>query len=94
MKTLIKKLLPYKGKIILSLLLLTAATACDLLLPTLMSDIVDYGIYLSDMDYRIKNCIYMLLISLVGFGTVILGRKFNDERDHDDWRSKCGYSRR
>ena len=77
MKTLIKKLLPYKGKIILSLLLLTAATACDLLLPTLMSDIVDYGIYLSDMDYIIKNCIYMLLISLVGFGTVILGRKLS-----------------
>ena len=77
MKTLIKKLLPYKGKIILSLLLLTAATACDLLLPTLMSDIVDYGIYLSDMDYIIKNCIYMLLISLAGFGTVILGRKLS-----------------
>ena len=77
MKTLFKKLLPYKGKIILSLLLLTAATACDLLLPTLMSDIVDYGIYLSDMDYIIKNCIYMLLISLAGFGTVILGRKLS-----------------
>ncbi|MGN0629483.1 MAG: ABC transporter ATP-binding protein [Oscillospiraceae bacterium] len=77
MKTILKKLLPYKSKIILSLLLLTAATACDLLLPTLMSNIVDYGIYRSDMDYIIKNCIYMLVISLTGFGTVILGRKLS-----------------
>ena len=79
MKTILKKLLPYKKKIIFSLILLTAATACDLLLPTLMSDIVDKGIYLSDIDYIVRNCIYMLVVSLAGFGTVILGRKLSAE---------------
>ena len=79
MKTILKKLLPYKKKIIFSLILLTVATACDLLLPTLMSDIVDKGIYLSDIDYIVRNCIYMLVVSLAGFGTVILGRKLSAE---------------
>ncbi len=77
MKTILKELVPYKNKIIFSLLFLTLATACDLLLPTLMSNIVDKGIYNSDMDYIVKNCIYMFVISIVGFCTVIVGRKLS-----------------
>ena len=80
MKNIFKNLIPYKNKIATATVLMTFATVCDLLLPTIMSDIVDKGIYLSDMEFIKKNCIYMFIVSLFGLVTVILGRKYTVSR--------------
>lgn len=79
MKKIFENLLPYKSSILVALLLMTAATVCDLMLPTIMSDIVDKGIYLSDMEYIKKNCLYMFIVALIGLVTVIFGRKYTSE---------------
>ena len=55
MEKIFKNLLHYKSRIPLALLFMTAATICDLMLPTIMSDIVDKGIYLSDMEFIKRN---------------------------------------
>ncbi len=75
MKKILKNLLSYKGRIALAMLLMTVSTVCDLMLPTIMSNIVDKGIYLSDMEYIVKSCLIMLLTSLIGFCSVVFGQK-------------------
>ncbi len=79
MKKIFKNLLPYKGRIMVALLFMTFATVCDLMLPTIMSNIVDKGIHLSDMEYIKTNCLYMFIVSLAGLLTVIVGRKYTSE---------------
>ena len=79
MEKIFKNLLHYKSRIPLALLFMTAATICDLMLPTIMSDVVDKGIYLSDMEFIKRNCLYMFLVSLLGLITVIIGRKITAE---------------
>ena len=79
MKKIFKNLLQYKRRILVALLFMTAATVCDLMLPTIMSNIVDKGIYLSDMEYIKKNCLNMFLVSFAGLITVIIGRKITAE---------------
>ena len=79
MRKIFKNLLPYKNRILLALFLTTAATVCDLMLPTIMSSIVDKGIYLSDMDYIKKSCLIMFLTTAAGFTTIVLGQKFTNE---------------
>lgn len=79
MKKIFENLLHYKSRIPVALLFMTAATICDLMLPTIMSDIVDKGIYLSNMEFIKRNCLYMFLVSLAGLATVIIGRKITAE---------------
>ncbi len=79
MKKIFKNLLSYKSGISVALLLMTVSTVCNLMLPTIMSNIVDKGIYLSDMDYIWKSCLIMLLTSLIGFVSVVYGQKFTYE---------------
>ena len=79
MKKIFKNLLPYKGRIMVALLFMTVATVCDLMLPTIMSNIVDKGIHLSDMEYIKTNCLNMFIVSVVGLLTVLVGRKYTSE---------------
>ena len=79
MKKIFKNLLPYKGRIMVALLFMTAATVCDLMLPTIMSNIVDKGIHLSDMEYIKTNCLNMFIVSVAGLLTVLVGRKYTSE---------------
>lgn len=79
MKKIFENLLHYKSSIPVALLFMTAATVCDLMLPTIMSDIVDKGIYLSDMEYIKRSCLYMFLVALAGLVTVVVGRKLTAE---------------
>ena len=44
MKEILPYLKPYRGRIALAMLLVAAATVCDLLLPTLMNDILNNGV--------------------------------------------------
>jgi len=79
MKKIFENLLHYKSSIPVALLFMTAATVCDLMLPTIMSNIVDKGIYLSDMEYIKQNCLYMFIVALTGLVTVVIGRKLTAE---------------
>ncbi len=79
MKKIFKNLLRYKGMILVAMLFMTVSTVCNLMLPTIMSNIVDKGIHLSDMDYIVNSCLIMLLISLIGFGAVVIGQKSTAE---------------
>ena len=79
MKKIFKNLLPYKGRIMVALLFMTVATVCDLMLPTIMSNIVDKGIHLLDMEYIKTNCLNMFIVSVAGLLTVLVGRKYTSE---------------
>lgn len=79
MKKIFGNLLHYKSKIPIALLFMTFATICDLMLPTIMSNIVDNGIYLSDMDYIKTNCLYMFITALFGLASTVIGTKFTSE---------------
>ena len=45
MRKILSYLKPYRGKIALATVLLAVSAACDLLLPTLMADVLDKGVY-------------------------------------------------
>jgi len=73
MKLMLKYLKPYIGYMLLAALVVTVSTFCDLLLPTIMSDILNKGIQQKDFAYICSCCLKMLLISVVGLGTILLG---------------------
>ena len=77
MKLILQFLKPYRKQIALTMLLSAVATACDLLLPTLMSDILDHGIRNADYPYIVRLCMIMLAVSAVGFAALLLGRKIS-----------------
>lgn len=54
MKRILPYLKPYRGKMLLGMLLIAVSSVCSLLLPTIMSDILDGGIYTSDWDYILR----------------------------------------
>ena len=77
MRKLLSYLKPYKGKIVLATLLMAISAACDLLLPTLMSNVLDKGVYgAEEMDtfpYILKTAGMMLVTSLVSLASVAGG---------------------
>ena len=58
---------------LLGMLLIAVSSVCSLLLPTIMSDILDGGIYTSDWDYILRCCGRMLLVTLLSLGAVAAG---------------------
>lgn len=79
MKEMFLYLKPYRKGLLLATLMVTVSTVCDLLLPTIMSEILNNGVYLSDLGYITKCCAVMLAVALVGLGTVIMGSKISNE---------------
>lgn len=77
MKEMLKYLKPYWKGLLLSAIAMAMATLCDLLLPTIMSEILNQGVYEQDFIYIVKCCAVMLGISIVGLGTVLLGNKLS-----------------
>ena len=55
MKDILPYLKPYRRRIALAMLLVAAATVCDLLLPTIMNDILNNGVRQSDFAYIVRN---------------------------------------
>ena len=83
MKELFSHLLPYRGKIAAAALLTALSSVSQLLLPTLMSTVVDDGVYQLDFSVILWCCGVMLLISLLGAGAAVWGRSFSaDLRSH------------
>lgn len=73
MKKIIPFLKPYRAQLLLAVLLSAASTLCELLLPTIMSDILDKGVYLADLSYILHCCGRMLIVALISLGTVLGG---------------------
>lgn len=79
MKSMIKLLRymkPYRGPLVLVLLMALGQSAANLYLPTLMSDIVDNGIVKSDIGYIWRTGGLMLLVTFGGAIAAIIGSFF------------------
>lgn len=79
MKDMLKYLLPYRKGLIAATAAVAVSTLCDLLLPTIMSQILNNGVYRADFPYIVKCCAVMAAVALVGLGTVILGAKISND---------------
>lgn len=77
MKEMLKYLKPYWKGILSAMGAVTAATICDLLLPTIMSDILNEGVYQKDLGYILRCCGVMLVVSLAGLGAVLLSTRMS-----------------
>lgn len=66
MKKLFAYVLPYRKAALCAMLLMLVEVMCDLLQPTLMSHIVDYGVANQDMGYIARTGLMMVGIALVG----------------------------
>ncbi|MBR5391177.1 MAG: ABC transporter ATP-binding protein, partial [Clostridia bacterium] len=77
MRKLFVYLKPYRGRIALSTFLMAISAVCNLLLPTLMSDVLDKGGYgaaeADTFGYILKTAGWMLGISLVSLASVAGG---------------------
>ncbi len=73
MKQMFPYLKPYWKGILAALLAMAVSTVCDLLLPTMMSEILNNGVYGRDFPYIIKCCAAMLATCLLGLGSLLLG---------------------
>lgn len=77
MKKMLRYLKPYLPRMALATLAIAISTVCDLMLPTLMSEILDNGVYRGDFSQAVSSCAVMLVVALVGLGTVLLGSKIS-----------------
>ncbi len=68
---------PYWRGLLGATLAVGLATVCDLLLPALMSEILNKGVYGRDLAYIIQCCLQMLLLSALAVGSTILGVWFS-----------------
>ncbi|MGG0812982.1 ABC transporter ATP-binding protein [Paenibacillus alvei] len=66
MKKLFAYVLPYRKAALCAMLLMLVEVMCDLMQPTLMSHIVDYGVVNQDMGYIARTGLMMVGIALVG----------------------------
>ena len=77
MRKLLIYLKPYWGQIVLSTFLMAVSAVCDLLLPTLMSGVLDKGVYgaaeADTFGYILTTAGWMLGISLVSLASVAGG---------------------
>lgn len=77
MKILIDYLKPYRKAIAIATVSILISTLCDLLLPTIMSSVLDEGVQNRDFEYILLCCGRMLAISIVGFASILLGVWFS-----------------
>lgn len=79
MKRITPYLKPYIVKLLLATLLICVSTFCDLLLPTLMSDILNHGIRSGDTSLLFLRCGEMLLVAAVSLVGIIFGSKLSSK---------------
>ena len=79
MKEMMQYLKPYWKGLIAATVAVAVSTVCDLLLPAIMSEILNRGVYQADFSYIVKCCAIMAAVALVGLGTVILGAKISND---------------
>lgn len=76
MKEMMHYLKPYWRGLLAATIAVAISTVCDLLLPAIMSEILNKGVYRADFAYIVRCCAIMAAVALVGLGTVLLGSKF------------------
>lgn len=76
MKHFFTYLKPYRGQMLLGVLLIAVSGVCSLLLPTIMSDILNRGVYRSDWDYILRCSAKMLVVTAISLGAVVAGTWF------------------
>lgn len=79
MKEMMQYLKPYWKGLIAATIAVAVSTVCDLLLPAIMSEILNRGVYQADFAYIVRCCAIMAAVALVGLGTVILGAKISND---------------
>lgn len=77
MKEMLRYLKPYWKGLIMATVMITISTFCDLLLPTIMSDILNRGVYEKDFAYICRCCLEMLAIAVISLVTVLAGTKIS-----------------
>ncbi len=75
MKEMMKYLKPYWKVFILATAAMVVSILCELMLPAIMSDILNRGVQEMNFDYILLCCGKMLIISVVGFAAVLIGSK-------------------
>ncbi|MBR6703900.1 MAG: ABC transporter ATP-binding protein [Lachnospiraceae bacterium] len=77
MRKIFSYLKPYRGKMALATLLMAVSAVCDLMLPTLMSEVLDKGVYgaaeADTFGYILKTAGWMLGLSALSLATVAGG---------------------
>ena len=77
MRKILSFLKPYRGKIAVTTLLMAVSAVCDLLLPTLMADVLDKGVYgaaeANTLGFILKTAGWMLGLSVVSLASVTGG---------------------
>ena len=73
MKTILRYIKPYWRGVLLASIAILVSTGCDLMLPTIMSDVLNFGIHNKDFSYVLISCGKMLVIALIGFASVLYG---------------------
>ncbi len=73
MKKILLYLKPYGSRLLLSIALMAVSTVCELLLPAIMSDILNTGVYTADLAYIFRCCGKMLLVALISLAAVLGG---------------------
>ena len=76
MKHIFTYLKPYRGQMLLGVLLIAVSGVCSLLLPTIMSDILNRGVYRSDWGYILRCSAKMLVVTAISLGAVVAGTWF------------------
>lgn len=79
MKEMMHYLKPYWRGLLAATIAVAISTVCDLLLPAIMSEILNKGVYRADFAYIVRCCAIMAAVALVGLGTVLLGSKISND---------------
>ena len=73
MKAMLRCFMAYRKGLILSMLAVTLSIFCNLLLPSIMSEILNHGVYTMNYPYIVKCCSVMFFVALVGLVAVLAG---------------------
>lgn len=73
MRLLMRFLKPYRGLIAVTLLVLLVDNVGTLLVPTMLANMVNTGITTGDVDYILRNGLYMLIATGMASGGAVLG---------------------
>ena len=68
MREMMHYLKPYWKGLIAATIAVAISTVCDLLLPAIMSEILNKGVYRADFAYIVRCCAIMAAVALVGLG--------------------------
>ena len=70
MKEMFQYLKPYRRGLMLAAAAMSVSTICDLLLPTIMSEILNNGVYAKNFDYIVQCCAGMLIVAIVSLAFI------------------------